>query len=59
MARQNRKDIFEVGEVGAYHCVQRAVRRAWLCGKDPLTGKSFERRLDWLRGAIHKSFMEE
>ncbi|MDZ4850146.1 MAG: transposase [Pirellulaceae bacterium] len=49
MARQNRMDIFDHDEVGVYHCVQRAVRRAWLCGLDPLTGKSFEHRREWIQ----------
>lgn len=44
MARQNRRDIFDPNEVGVYHSVQRTVRRAWLCGLDPLSGKSFEHR---------------
>ena len=37
-----RKDIVAEGEVGVYHCVNRCVRRAWLCGKDPLTQRSYK-----------------
>ena len=49
MARTNRRDVVAVGEVQVFHCVNRCVRRAYLCGKDPFSGKDFEVRREWIR----------
>ena len=54
MARQNRRDIFDPNEVGAYSTTQRTVRRAWLCGLDPVSGKSFEHRRTWIQNRLQE-----
>ncbi len=52
MARRNRAEVVVADEIGVYHCVQRVVRRAFLCGVDPLSGNSYEHRRTWIRDRL-------
>ena len=49
-----RREIVVDGEVGIYHCVNRCVRRAWLCGRDPVSGKSYDHRKDWIQDRLEE-----
>jgi len=52
MARRNRSEVVVADEIGVYHCVQRVVRRAFLCGVDPLSGNSYDHRRSWIRDRL-------
>ena len=52
MANYARAEIVEESEVGMYHCIARCVRRAFLCGQDPLTGKNFDHRKGWVQDRL-------
>ncbi len=49
-----RKEIVRDDEVGVYHCVSRCVRRAFLCGEDPISGRNFDHRKGWIRDRLEE-----
>jgi len=49
---QPRKQLVSVSDTPYYHVVSRCVRRAYLCGQDPLTGKSYEHRRQRIENRI-------
>ncbi|MDG2381890.1 MAG: hypothetical protein P8N76_09455 [Pirellulaceae bacterium] len=52
MARVPRRMAIDEDIVGVYHCVNRCVRRAFLCGQDAVTGKSYNHRRQWIEDRI-------
>ena len=48
MARTPRSQVFDRDAIGVYHCFNRIVRRSYLCGVDPHTGRDYSHRRDWL-----------
>jgi len=43
-----RRNTIDLESTPYYHLVSRCVRRSFLCGEDPVTGKNFDHRKQWL-----------
>lgn len=57
---QPRSRLVSLDETTYYHCMSRCVRRAFLCGQDPVTQKSYEHRrlqLEHRLAALSKVFL--
>ena len=49
---QARSQLVDPTQAGTFHCVNRCVRRSWLCGFDKYIRKSFEHRKSWVEARI-------
>ena len=49
MARQARGKSLDPAKVQVFHTAQRCVRRAFLCGEDAVSGRSYDHRKQWIR----------
>ncbi len=45
---QARRNLISLSDTHYYHCVNRCVRRAFLCGEDQHSGRSYEHRKRWV-----------
>ena len=48
MARMCRAEVFDPAEVAVTHVFSRTVRRCFLMGDDPISGKNFDHRKRWI-----------
>ena len=49
MGRVSRNESCPEDEINVVHCINRCVRRGFLCGDDPVTGANYEHRREWIR----------
>ena len=54
MARLARVEVFAPDEIAVLHVMNRTVRRCFLLGNDPLTGKNFDHRKRWLEAELER-----
>jgi putative transposase len=51
---QTRRQLVDPTQAQMFHCIQRCVRRSWLCGLGPYTQMSFEHRKSWVEARIYE-----
>ncbi len=49
---QARQTLISLSDTPYYHCINRCVRRAFLCGEDHASGHSYEHRKEWIVNKI-------
>ncbi len=49
MSRIRRRFLIDPADVGVYHCINRCIRRSFLCGTDQASGKSYDHRKQWIQ----------
>src|SRR5471030_272778 len=52
VARLPRMELFSASEVAVVHVMNRVVRRCFLLGDDPLTGKNYDHRKVWVEDQL-------
>ena len=54
MARLARMEVFAPDEIAIVHVMNRVVRRCFLLGTDPVTGKNFDHRKEWIEQQLQR-----
>ena len=54
MARLARAEVFAADEIAIVHVMNRVVRRCFLLGDDPVTGKNYDHRKQWIEDELER-----
>ncbi|MFK7738056.1 MAG: transposase [Pirellulaceae bacterium] len=54
MAQLAREELFSPDEIACIHVMNRAVRRCFLLGDDPVSGKNFDHRKRWMQRKLNQ-----
>jgi hypothetical protein len=54
VARMTRAEVFAPDEIAIVHVMARVVRRCFLFGDDPLTGKNYDHRKLWIEDGLQR-----
>ena len=54
MAQLAREELFAHDEIACVHVMNRAVRRCFLMGNDPVSGKNFDHRKRWMERKLEQ-----